>query len=211
METVKATARSLMEFLDQSPVNFLAVKTVSRRVLTRPVSQSSILAMPGSLSRGANTISPKIQALFSPLSRPPRARPSASVSSPAHSDSPCLRIKPKAEMLSEGGVVTLNVEVYGGPILYTWFDRPLSMAGRVMLRTDDPLHPRTEILKFDRPLLTSTTSGYPFQPRRQRGQSSLEAEGYASGHSHRQGCGREGQSAAPHCGRCSRLSHGGHN
>lgn len=38
--------------------------------------------------------------------------------------------------------------------MYTWFDRPLSIAGRVVLKSDDPLHPRVELVKFDRPLLT---------------------------------------------------------
>ena len=72
----------------------------------------------------------------------------------AHSDSPCFKIKPNAEIYGDGGLVTLNVEKYGGGILYTWFDRPLSIAGRVMLRTDDPLNPETRLVKFDRPLLT---------------------------------------------------------
>ena len=153
METVKATARSLMEFLDQSPVNFLAVKTVSRHLdeagFTKLNPRDAWQLEPG----GKYYITKNSSAIFAFVVTTEGPTVGFRIIS-AHSDSPCLRIKPKAEMLSEGGVVKLNVEVYGGPILYTWFDRPLSMAGRAMLRTDDPLHPRTEILKFDRPLLT---------------------------------------------------------
>ena len=72
----------------------------------------------------------------------------------AHSDSPGFRVKPNAEMLSDGRMLKLNTEVYGGPILYTWFDRPLSLAGRVILRTDDPLNPETRLVRFERPLMT---------------------------------------------------------
>ncbi len=72
----------------------------------------------------------------------------------AHSDSPGFRIKPHPEMLSDGGILKLNTEVYGGPILYTWFDRPLSIAGRVMLRSADPFAPDTRLVKFNEPLLT---------------------------------------------------------
>lgn len=57
-------------------------------------------------------------------------------------------------MLCDGNILKLNVEVYGGPILYTWFDRPLSISGRVMLRSDDPLQPETRLIKINRPLLT---------------------------------------------------------
>ena len=153
METVKATARSLMEFLDQSPVNFLAVKTVSRHLDEAGFTKLNPRDA-WQLKRGGKYyITKNSSAIFAFVVTTEGPTAGFRIIS-AHSDSPCLRIKPKAEMLSEGGVVKLNVEVYGGPILYTWFDRPLSMAGRVMLRTDDPLHPRTEILKFDRPLLT---------------------------------------------------------
>lgn len=68
----------------------------------------------------------------------------------SHSDSPTLKIKPKAEIYCEGGLVKLNVEKYGGGILYTWFDRPLSFSGRVTLRTDNPLEPEIRIVDMKR-------------------------------------------------------------
>lgn len=51
----------------------------------------------------------------------------------AHTDSPGLRLKPKAAMASQG-IAQLGVEVYGGPILATFADRDLSLAGRVMVK-----------------------------------------------------------------------------
>ena len=71
----------------------------------------------------------------------------------AHCDSPTFRIKPNAEMTCEGGIVKLNTEVYGGPIMSTWFDRPLTIAGRVIVRGEDALHPKTLLLHVKRPLL----------------------------------------------------------
>lgn len=72
----------------------------------------------------------------------------------AHSDSPGFRVKPNCVMMSEGNIAKLNTEVYGGPILYTWFDRPLSLAGRVIVRTSNPFHPERKTVRFDEPLLT---------------------------------------------------------
>lgn len=52
----------------------------------------------------------------------------------SHSDSPCFKIKENAEMKLEGQYVKLNTEKYGGSILSTWLDRPLSAAGRVFVK-----------------------------------------------------------------------------
>ncbi len=71
----------------------------------------------------------------------------------AHCDSPTFRIKPNAEMLCDGGIVKLNTEVYGGPILSTWFDRPLTIAGRVIVRGKDAMSPETRLLHVKHPLL----------------------------------------------------------
>lgn len=57
----------------------------------------------------------------------------------AHSDSPCFKIKPNPEMKAEGTYVMLNTEKYGGMILSTWLDRPLSIAGRVAVLENDSI------------------------------------------------------------------------
>lgn len=71
----------------------------------------------------------------------------------SHTDWPCLMVKPSPE-LTCGSYAKLNVSVYGGPILNTWLDRPLSMAGKVCLRSPDPFQPEVLLVDFARPLLT---------------------------------------------------------
>lgn len=69
----------------------------------------------------------------------------------AHSDSPTFRIKPNPEMLASG-LLRLNTEVYGGAILMSWLDRPLSVAGRVVLKAENPLHPKHVLVDMERPI-----------------------------------------------------------
>lgn len=71
----------------------------------------------------------------------------------AHTDSPGFRIKPSAEMMVENNYIKLNTEVYGGPILSTWFDRPLSIAGRVTLKSDNIFKPETRLVDINKPVL----------------------------------------------------------
>ena len=84
----------------------------------------------------------------------PKAKTSRGVHiAAAHTDFPCLHLKPKAEKVS-AGYLRLNVEVYGGPILNTWLDRPLSLAGRVLLKSKDIYAPKEVLVNFDRPVVT---------------------------------------------------------
>ncbi|MEA4888644.1 MAG: M18 family aminopeptidase [Clostridiaceae bacterium] len=70
----------------------------------------------------------------------------------AHTDAPALKVKPNSIIQNEG-CIKLNTEVYGGPILNTWFDRPLSLAGRVVLKSGDLLQPDIRLIDFRRPIL----------------------------------------------------------
>ncbi len=71
----------------------------------------------------------------------------------AHTDHPCLHIKPKAEM-APNKYLKIDTEVYGGPILNTWLDRPLSVAGRVACKGADIYHPEIKLVDFARPIAT---------------------------------------------------------
>ncbi|KAJ8551511.1 hypothetical protein K7X08_021526 [Anisodus acutangulus] len=73
----------------------------------------------------------------------------------AHTDSPCLKLKPKSAS-TKSGYLMVNVQTYGGGLWHTWFDRDLSVAGRVILRADDGsfLH---RLVKITRPLLRVPT------------------------------------------------------
>lgn len=69
----------------------------------------------------------------------------------AHTDFPMLKLKTNPDMNREG-YMALNVEPYGGLIKETWFDRPLGIAGKVMLETEDAFAPRAELYDSGRPL-----------------------------------------------------------
>lgn len=71
----------------------------------------------------------------------------------AHTDSPTFRIKPACEMVVENTYVKLNTEKYGGAILSTWFDRPLSVAGRVVIKGESILYPETRLVNIKKPIL----------------------------------------------------------
>ncbi|BEP29837.1 M18 family aminopeptidase [Helicovermis profundi] len=70
----------------------------------------------------------------------------------SHTDTPTYKIKPNPE-INSSGYLKLNTEVYGGPIFNSWFDRPISLAGQIVLKSDNIFEPKIVEIDFRKPLL----------------------------------------------------------
>lgn len=144
----------LLKFLDASPVNFLAARNIACELEQNGYRRLDPQQPLGELKAGDKVYVTKNDSSVYAfrLGRRPLAETGFHMIC-AHSDSPTFRVKPHAEMTGEGGLVRLNTEVYGGPILSTWFDRPLTLAGRVIVRGKDAMSPETMLMHVRRPLL----------------------------------------------------------
>ncbi len=105
--------------------------------------------------------------------RVPRREGAGFMISASHSDSPTFRVKEHAELEGPDGYLRLNVEGYGGMLCAPWLDRPLTVAGRVLVSTDGGIEPR--LVYVDRDLLLipnvaihmnrEANTGYKYDPK----------------------------------------------
>ena len=131
MNAVELT-REMLGFIEESPTAFHAAANVEKRLKTAGFEKIDLLGekrmVPGgkyyTMQNGSAVIAVKI-----PESGAAGFRIVAS-----HSDSPCFKVKETPEIRLENKYVKLNTEKYGGMILNTWMDRPLSVAGRVFVK-----------------------------------------------------------------------------
>ena len=129
------TTQKMLDFIQESPCSYFAVDSIRRRLLAdgfRELKESETWTiLPGERCftiRGGSVFS-----FCLPGKKPHRLRITAS-----HSDSPTLKLKPGKALIS-GNFVRLNIEKYGGVVLPSWIDRPLSLAGRVFVREGDKI------------------------------------------------------------------------
>lgn len=146
--------KRLLSFLDASPVNFLAVKNITEELQQHGYRRIDTTEALGTVKAGDKFFVTKNDSSIYAFQIGRKALAETGFHMIcAHCDSPTFRIKPHAEIDCEGGIVKLNTEVYGGPIMSTWFDRPLTLAGRVIVKSKDVMTPTTLLLHVKRPLL----------------------------------------------------------
>lgn len=144
----------LLEWLDKGTCNFLAIEVIKKELAECGFNELRQGEKWNITAGGKYYMTKNDSAIFAFVIGSGNVAEEGFRIISAHSDSPCFKIKPNAEIYGDGGVVSLNVEKYGGGILYTWFDRPLSISGRVLLKGKDSLHPETRIVDLRRPVAT---------------------------------------------------------
>ena len=145
-------AQSLINFIDKSPSVYHAVDVMSN-MLTKAGFKALQLTDAWELKKGEKYyITRNGSALFAFILGTGELETEGFRIVASHSDSPTFKIKPSPEMDVENYFIKLNTEVYGGPILMSWLDRPLSIAGRVSLKGNHALHPNNQLVDFGRPI-----------------------------------------------------------
>ena len=142
------TTDKLLQFLNRCPSAYHAVK-----YFTDALDQNGFIRLnepeDWTIRKGGNYYCTRNGSSLIAF-RIPNEKPSGFMVAASHSDSPSFKIKPICEIENEG-LIRLNVESYGGLLIAPWFDRPLTVAGRVLVRDGNEIH--TRLLYIDRDLL----------------------------------------------------------
>ena len=153
MSTEKALAQELIDFIYNSPSPYQVVGNIKQELLGNGF-RELLLTDSWQIEKGKKYFTTKNDSAIFAFSLGTKDLSETGIKMIcAHSDSPGFKIKPEPEMLVEGKLLKLNTEVYGGPILMSWLDRPLSIAGRVSLKSENPLFPKSVFVDFKKPLL----------------------------------------------------------
>lgn len=125
----------LFDFIESSPTSMHTVETV-RNLLKEAGFTELSETEPWELSPGKGYFATRSMSSVIAFRFPKKDFRAFSICAP-HGDSPCFKIKGSPEMRAENHYTKLNTEVYGGMKLNLWLDRPLSVAGRLTVRTEE--------------------------------------------------------------------------
>ncbi|KAI9758048.1 MAG: hypothetical protein M1815_005325 [Lichina confinis] len=160
MPDTKATpqaAKDFLEFVNASPTPFHAVESVKKRLDNAGFRELlEVESWPSQVHLGGKYYCTRNGSSIVAFAVGKKWRPGNSLAMVgAHTDSPCLRVKPVSKKQNDG-FIQVGVETYGGGLWHTWFDRDLSIAGRAMVRSRDGTV-RAPLVKIDRPILRIPT------------------------------------------------------
>lgn len=165
-------AKQLLTFIENSPTAFHAVETM-RQTLLKEGAVELFERDHWKLQSGKSYFVTRNHSALIAFSIPKEEAWKFHIIA-SHSDSPTFKIKENPEMLSENAYVKLNVEKYGGMLMAPWFDRPLSVAGRVLVRTKEGIEERLVCVDKDLLLIPSlaihmnreANEGYKYNPQK---------------------------------------------
>ncbi len=139
----------LLDFIRRCPSSFHTVQTVAERLEEEgycPLQECSTWELvPGGkyyLTRNRSSLL---------AFRVPQGKMQGVLLTASHGESPAFKVKPDPEMAVESAYLKLNTEKYGGMLYTSWLDRPLSVAGRIVVKTKDGIE--TRLVNVDRDLL----------------------------------------------------------
>ncbi|KIJ70193.1 hypothetical protein HYDPIDRAFT_77532 [Hydnomerulius pinastri MD-312] len=155
--TAPEAAKRFLTFINASPTPFHAIQNAATRLEAagfRKVRETDDWEK--SLEPRGKYYFTRNQSSLLAFTIPPNWKPGAGVSIVAtHIDSPNLRVRPVSKK-NNVGYLQVGVETYGGGIWHSWFDRDLSLAGRVVVTQQDGSF-QSKLIKVDRPLLRIPT------------------------------------------------------
>lgn len=142
-------AESLFDFIERCPTACHTVQTV-RELLTAAGFEELRETEMWTLKAGGKYFTTRSMTSLIAFSVPKRDFNAFSIIAP-HGDSPCFQVKGEPNMNVEKHYVKLNTQVYGGMVTAHWLDRPLSVAGRLTVKTESGI--KTVLTNIDRDLL----------------------------------------------------------
>ncbi|WP_036947688.1 M18 family aminopeptidase [Pseudobutyrivibrio ruminis] len=165
------TVKGLFEFIEGSPSQFHVVENERQRFLKEGFIELSE-SKQWNIELGKNYFVTRNGSSILAFRMPNKEYKSFMIMA-SHSDSPSFRIKEMPEM-KEGHYVKLNTEKYGGMLMAPWFDRPLSIAGRAIIKTKNGIETKLVNLDKDLCMLPSlaihmnreANDGYKYNPQK---------------------------------------------
>ena len=142
-------AEKLLEFIEKCPTAFHAIAQIRARLLAEGYEELAE-GRAWKIAPGGSYFTVRNESSLIAF-RLPQAEASGFMIAASHSDSPAFKIKEAPEMVMAGAYTCLNVEKYGGMLMNPWFDRPLSVAGRLIIRDGSSFS--TKPVNADRDLL----------------------------------------------------------